>query len=190
MNMIFVFIIIWTDNDLKKIHLRDPEAFEKMYNEYKLKLYNFIILKVNGDAVLAEEILSDTIYSALISAPGLKSKDKILSWLYQIANRRFCDYLRKKYKDKKIQESIEIIESEAEEIEENNDDEKIVMMKTAMENLKPIYKELITMKFIEDKSQNEIANHFKKSRISVESMIFRAKDALKKEIKRIYRDAV
>ncbi|MBN2547213.1 MAG: RNA polymerase sigma factor [Spirochaetes bacterium] len=190
MNMIFIFIIIWTDNEFEKIRLRDPEAFEKMYNEYKLKLYNFIILKVNGDADVAEEILSDTVYSALISAPSIKSKDKVLSWLFRIANRRFCDYLRKKYRDKKIKQSLEKERNDFVEENEENNDEKIVMMKSAMENLKPVYKELIKMKYIEDKSQREIAEHFNKSRISVESMIFRAKEALKKEIKKIYREAV
>jgi len=185
--MLIIFIIVFSDQDIEKIRLRDPEVFEKIYNEYKVKLYNFLILKVNGDRLLAEEILSDTIYSALQSAPKIKDKDRIQSWLYQIARRRFYDHLRAKYKNRKIEDSIRSQASQ-EKSDEAGEDEKIVTMKTAMDNLRPLYRELVRLKYIDDKSQIEIAAIVKKSRSSVESLLFRAREALKEEIKRIYRD--
>ena len=186
--MIFIFITYEFEDFQGNINLSDPKFFEQIYNEHKVKIYNFLIVKVKGDVHLAEEILSDTIYSALLSTPKLKDKSKILGWLIQIANRRFYDYLRKRYKEKEIiDESINAHENNHlnSDPEEN---EKIAMLKTAMENLKPKYKEIIKLKFIENKSQKEIAEILKTNRVSAESLIFRARDALKKEVKKLFKE--
>jgi RNA polymerase sigma-70 factor (ECF subfamily) len=67
-------------------------------------------------------------------------------------------------------------------------DEKLLMIKAAMDKLKPAYKEILNLKYTEKKSQKEIADILKKSRSSVESLIFRAKEALKKELKALIKD--
>jgi RNA polymerase sigma-70 factor (ECF subfamily) len=186
--MIFILITFTLENNQEFINLSDPKFFEQIYNEHKVKIYNFLIVKVNGDIHAAEEILSDTIYSALISAPKLKDTNKISGWLIQIANRRFYDYLRKKYRHKEIIE--EKIKDKTEEIinEEHEENNKIVMLKTAMENLKPKYRAVIKLKFIDNKSQKEIAELLNTNRLTAESLIFRAKDALKKEVKKLYKE--
>ena len=56
-----------------------PQFMEKVYKEYKPRLFNFLIYKVNGNKHIAEEILSDTIYSALLSTPNVKNKDRKLT---------------------------------------------------------------------------------------------------------------
>ena len=181
-------IFIWTDEDLIKIRLRDPHVFEKIYKEYKTKLYNFLIIKTNGDKHMAEEILSDTIYSALISAPTVKKIDKILQWLISIAQKRFYDHLRKSYKNKVLNEKI------IEDHKTNNnqcemgDNEKVIMFNLAMEKIKPKYRKILELKYIEKRTLKEIAKIYNKSRSSIESLIYRAKHELKKELKKLNKE--
>jgi len=185
-----IFIFIWTDEDLQRINLRDPDAFEKLYNKYKVKIYNYLIIKVNGDKDVAEEILSDTIYSALVSAPNLKDQNKILGWLLQIANRRFLDYLRNKYRESEKNEDSfdENSPGKNNVVEEIHEKEKVVLMNLALDKIKPKYSKLLRLKYYDDKSQKEIAKILKKSVSSVESLLFRAREALKKELKVLYKD--
>ena len=189
-----ILIIVITEEDLNKIRKRDPEIFTNIYNEYKKKIYNFIIIKTNGNANAADEIFSETFYSALASAPNIKNADNILGWLLSIANRRLYDYINKENKNQDCIEGIINVESiehnmiKSEQTEKNEDGEKLLMVKTAMANLKPLYKEILNLKYTEKKSQKEIADILKKSRSSVESLIFRAKEALKKELKGLTKD--
>ena len=91
--------IIKADADLHKIRKKDPQLFiEKVYKNYKFKIYNFLVIKANGDKNVAEEVLSDTFYSLLKSAHTITNKNKIQSWLMQVASRRFYDHLKEKYK--------------------------------------------------------------------------------------------
>ena len=157
---------------------------EKVYKEYKIRLFNFLFTKVNGNKHIAEEILSDTIYSAILSTPNVKNKDKIYPWLFNIAQKRFYDYLRKKYRDKDLNKKIQ----EGHKININNnkveDIENTIMLDLAMENIKPQYKKILELKYIEKRSQKEIAKLLNKSRSSIENLIYRARVKLKQEIKK------
>ena len=187
-----LLIFIWTDEDIQKIRIRDPEIFEKVYKEYRVKLFNFLIIKTNGDEHAAEDILSETIYSALLSAPNIKNKEKIFPWLLKIAQNRFYDHLRKEYKNKdlneKIQENHKInIDNKNEEI---GDNEKSIMLDIALNNVKQKYRKILELKYIEKKSQKEIAKIMNKSRSSIESLIYRAREVLKKELKKLNKEMI
>jgi len=181
------FILILSDDDLILIHRRDPVVFQKIFKEYNQQILNFLVVKANGDIDLAEEIFSDTFHSAIVSAPMLKDINKILSWLIRIANRRFIDFLRKKYREKKYTTGND----DYHEVADNYDltekiveSEKVVMMNLAIENLTPKYKKLIQYKYKENKSTDEISKILGKSEKSVESLLYRARDHLKKELEK------
>jgi RNA polymerase sigma-70 factor (ECF subfamily) len=183
-----IFIIIFTDEDIEKLRSRDPQTFEKIFNEFHQKIYNFLIIQTNGDKHTAEEIFSDTFYSALISAHTIKDANKIFAWLLQIAKRRFSDHLRKKYKTKDAETEEEVTDQLHAKDENKEHNEKAVLLNIALDNLKSEYSDILRLKYIEDKSQKELSEIYKKSESSIESLLFRAREALKKEMKKIIKE--
>jgi RNA polymerase sigma-70 factor (ECF subfamily) len=185
-----IFLFSFSDEELRKIKARDPLIFEKIFKDYYKAVYNFIIIKSKGNKAMAEEIFSDTFFSALQSAPNLRNPDKILQWLLQIANRRFIDYLRRKYKMKKnedkngLTDDIPYKDNSFENIENN---EKAILLNIALENIKPEYKKILKLKYNENKTQREISEILGKTISSVESILFRARESLKKELKKMAR---
>jgi len=184
-----ILIIIFTDEDLHKIKNRDPDIFEEIFKEYNVKIYNFLLIKTSGNTHIAEEILSETFYSALESAPKIKNAKNIFSWLLQIAYRRLIDYYRGEYKEKKYidnaaSDEILINNETDEDLDDSIKNQKVVLLNKAMENIPEKYKKILKLKYIEKKSQKEIAGILKKSRSSVESLLYRARESLKKEIKK------
>jgi RNA polymerase sigma factor (sigma-70 family) len=182
----FIFIIL-TEEEQILFQNRDPKILEKIYKEYSRQIFNYLMIKTNGNKLDAEEIFSETFHAVIVSAPKLRDINKVYSWIMSIANRRFIDFLRKKYRDKKyeseseIDENIKADENIAEELIEN---EKILLLKNAMECLSDEYKKLLTLKYIENKSQKEISELMGRTESSVESLLFRAREALKKELKK------
>jgi|GEM_PF-1265800 len=186
--MYLIFILIISNEEFKKLKLNDLDVFKEIYNKYKKNIFNYILIKVNGNNHLAEEIFSDTIYSALKSAHSIRNKDKILNWFYRIAKRRFLDNLRKKYKIKEetFKEGI-IIEKQTLD-DKVIEQEKIVVLNAAHEKLKPIFKKALDLRYKNNKSQKEIALILNKTESSIESILVRARKALKEEIEKIYKD--
>ena len=184
-----IIIMIFTRQDFEKLRQRDSDMFTRIFNEYNQKIYNYLIIKTNGNRIKSEELLSDTFYCALEAAPNLKNAKNILGWLMQIASCRFHDYLRDIYKEKN---KLDNLKYKHENSQSENDNiikqEKILLAQTAMENIKPIYKELIHLKYIEKKSLKDISSIIKKSELAVTSLLYRARESLKKEISKLDRD--
>jgi RNA polymerase sigma factor (sigma-70 family) len=181
-------IIIFSENDLALFKNRDPLLLEKVFVEYNERVFNYLVIKVNGNTEIAEELLSDTFQSVIVSASKIKDLNKFYPWLLKIANRRFLDYLRKKYKKKKYETDCDVDvadfadENITDELLEN---EKMLMIRQALDNVKPEYKKILTLKYIENKSQKELSEILEKTESSVESLLFRAREALKKELKNV-----
>lgn len=187
---VMIILIIWTDADLQKIREKNPQLIEKVYKEYKFKIYNFLVIKANGNKHTAEEVLSDTFYSLLKYAHTITNKNKILQWLMQVANRRFFDHLKAKYKEKDI---IDCADNETDPFSKEiteilHEKEKALMTHIAINNLKDEYRDVLLLKYLEDKSEKEIAKTMKKTVSSVQSLLFRAREKIKKELKKISKD--
>ena len=186
---IVFFDMILTQVEFKRLKKRDPEIFKKVYLEYKDNIYNFLMIKTCGDLDAAEDLISEIFQSALLSIPKLRSSKKIFSWLMQIARRRYCDFLRKKYRDQKYNEIIRE-QKKLDTVDKDLSDEiikkeKVLLVKMAMENMNEEYKEMLELKYIHGKSLKEIEQKMNKKFLAVQSMLFRARKALKKEIERL-----
>ncbi|MBN1523891.1 MAG: RNA polymerase sigma factor [Spirochaetales bacterium] len=185
-SMVIIFII-FTEQEFSRFKNRDNGVLEQVFHEYNERLFNYLVIKVNGDTHLAEELLSDTFHSIIVSAPKLKDSKRLYSWMLTIADRRFMDMLRKKYRRRKHETEAELEQAAGnvhieKEYEEN---EKVIMMQTAMEQLKPVYREILTFKYFDNLPQTEIAKKTGKTESSVESLLFRARNALKKQLEKI-----
>lgn len=175
--------------EFKKLKNKDPEVLEKLYKECRDKIYNFIIVRTNGNREAAEEIFGETIYSIIKSVSNIKSDKNILGWMFQIAKRRLYDYIKKNKKDENNVEFLnDISASEDNIIEELLDKEKLLMTNIAMDSIKPEFKEILELKYINDMSQKEIAKKLNKSVSAIENMLYRAREALKNELLKISKD--
>ena len=174
-----------SSEELKLLKKRDAEILKRIYETYKNKLLNYFLIKTNGNRQIAEELVSDTFYSAIVSAPSLKKGNNVMGWLFTIANRRFTDYLRNIYKNKKIFTASET-ELLSKEIEvENNLKTDVTLVLIGMDLIKPEYRKILNMKYIEKKKYTEMADELKISEDAVRGKLERARSALKKWIIKI-----
>ena len=183
-------LIVFTDDEYIRFKARDPKIFETIYKEYGKKIYNFILIKTNGNVFLTEEVFSDTFYVAIKKASFLKNMDKIHSWLLKIAQNQLIDHIRKeKNRDKYIESSKEVNDLIEDKVEKNIfEKEKFLVLKTALENIKPEYSNILKMKYLEKKSQKDISYAINKSVSAVETILVRARKSLKKEIIKLTKD--
>lgn len=187
-----IIIVELSKKDFEKLKNRDPLIFKKLYNEYKNNVFVYLNIKSGGNTMMAEDILSDVFHSALEYCPKLKHSKNLSGWLIMIANNRFADYLRRQYRDRKYSDIVKsdfaAKEHEADYNEKLENDEKTLMLNMALKNLKPVHKDFINMKYLEEKSVKEIAGIVKMNENAVLAKLFRARKALKREIKKLSKD--
>ena len=170
----------------------DDEAFVRIIRDYK----DGLILYLNGFAnniLTAEELTEEVFFKLVTRKPRFNEKSSFKTWLYAIGRNTAVDYLRRNSKQKEVSaEEIRETEDERLSIEQSYiKQERLLLIHRAMEKLKPEYRQVLWLIYFEDFSQKETAKIMKKSVHSVETLVYRARLALKAELEKggfIYED--
>lgn len=149
-----------------------------VYQEHAEQVYAFL-LRLCGDAHLAEDLTQDTFLKAMEKIDTFDCKCKLTTWLCQIAKNTYYDYLRKhkKYSDAEV--VLEQLSGDG-----LTPEDTIVSKETAKEirmlihQLPEPYKEVFLLRFYADLSFREIGQMFGKSEVWGRVTYLRGKDML------------
>jgi RNA polymerase sigma-70 factor (ECF subfamily) len=161
-------------------------AINQLYNDNEKIVYGFLLKETNNET-LAEHILSITFEKAFDRIETYKNiGNKFSTWLIAIAKNSLSDHYRKR------KEPIIVEISEEEEIllsnyhdasktieEELISSEKSEQMNKMLNRLTAEEKEIIILRFFEDKSYREISIEINQTLDVVRTRLFRAKKSLK-----------
>ncbi len=174
----------------------DPTAFRAFIAEHQDKVYNIVLNRVQN-AEDAEEIVQD-IFIAVFQKPGAFRGDAAVStWLYRIAINKCIDHLRKKQSGRRwlITRFLGLAAGTNEENEPKDflhpgivseNKEKAVILFNAMKQLSENQHTAWVLSEIENLSYKEIAGIMGVSLSSVESLLFRARQNLRKILAGMY----
>jgi len=177
-----------TDEELVKLALEDSEDFRYLIERYEEKIGRYIrrISMMSNEDV--EDLLQEVFISVYRNLNDFDSGLKFSSWIYRIAHNKVISRWRKDKNAPKVlrsEESLEIFN-----IIEDKDDffAKLVQRDDGKEvykilnTLKLEYKEVLILKFLEDKSYLEIADILKKPMGTIATLINRAKKQFKSKV--------
>lgn len=89
----------WTDERLMLAYRDgDAEAFERLYQRYRSKLYRHLAHQC-GDARLAEELFQDIWLKVIAARSTYEPLASFATWLFRIAHHRLLDHYRKNGRD-------------------------------------------------------------------------------------------
>jgi RNA polymerase sigma-70 factor, ECF subfamily len=134
----------------------DKEAFGKLYDSFLDTIYRFVYFRV-GSRVEAEDI-TEQIFVSVFDHITTYEERKIPfeAWLYRIARNKIIDY----YRTKKPKINLEEISDRPDEKPGPEKTAEIQLTKeivmNALDKLPDIYREIIILKYIEEKENKEI----------------------------------
>ena len=143
---------------------------QSIWNDYSDELYFFILKKVKNKTA-ANDIFQNTFLKIHKNLPNLKDEEKIKAWIFQIARNEIINYTKK--------ESIYTEEATAIQEVEKDDYQDVCCFDKFINNLPPIYEEVIELVYIKGHKQKEVAKILDISLANVKARIHRAKDILK-----------
>jgi RNA polymerase sigma-70 factor (ECF subfamily) len=188
------------DEDIKSmldLKAGNRSAFDRLLQKYEKQLINYIY-RFTGSRADAEDLAQETFLKVYNAAPSYAPFAKFSTWLYRIASNVSLDYLRKMKYAKKTGSLDEQLEGEDGSFERQAADEKQRGADLALEDkergerinrsllaLPENQRAAIILKIYEDRPYTEIASIIGVSIPSVESLLFRARQALKTSLKDI-----
>ena len=172
-----------------RLKYRDKQAFIKAYDLYLDDIYRFLYFKVNSREE-AEDLASQVFLKTWDYAQNKNLSDykTLKSLLYKVARNLVIDQYRQKSRqqtisyDKNVKlkntiDSDQDVHSQAETAIDFN----IISQK--LFELKDEYREVLTLRFVNEMSITEIAEALEKSKGNVRVLIYRALQALREMVK-------
>ncbi len=161
-------------------------AFEKLIKTHQKKLYKFALGILEGDEVLAQDVLQNAFLKAFLNISKFEHKSSFSSWIWVIVKNEFYDYLKKNrfFKTFSIDDFENVlIDNEKSPHLEILKEEKKRNLHNLVNSLDDKYREVITLVIFMEMSYKEASDYLNIPVGSVKSRLKRAKEKLEKKIK-------
>ena len=158
----------------------DNDGLVEIIREYKDGLI-FYLRGFTDDILQAEELAEDTFVRLVTKRPRFNQRSKFKTWLYTIGRNIALDHARRKtrYVELSYGEYPEIANEEASLEQVYIQEERSILLHRAMRELKPEYRQILWLVYFEGFTNREAAAIMKRSVHSVETLVYRAKRALR-----------
>jgi RNA polymerase sigma-70 factor (ECF subfamily) len=173
-----------SDQELIQQAIADPALYAEVFNRYYQPLLRYVTrLGCHGDD--AQDVLQDTFLSAYLNLRDYDTSLKFSSWIYRIAHNKAISFFRKQNirpKTVTTEEQLLLMELVADDTNISEEvDKKFLQEKVhgALDALKDKYRDPLILKFLEDKSYEEISDILHVPIGTVGTLINRAKKKLK-----------
>lgn len=177
-----------TDVELVGLSLKDPDQFFCLIKRYEEKLLRYIIRISKFSRQDAEDVLQEVFIKTYFNLNGFDSDLKFSSWIYRIAHNETISAIRKKAIRPSVSLEVEDLEKFGDAFDmvkdvENSLDRK--MIDTALSHLDEKYREVLILRFLDEKDYVEIADILKKPISTVGNLILRGKKLFKEEYEKL-----
>lgn len=134
------------------------DGFELIIDRYQDSLLRYA-QRLSGRLDLSEEAVQESFLSVYENVQSFDTKRKFSSWIYRIAHNKVINIFKKESKTLNLGEKTDIPDESIKiKIEDKIDLEKHKEILDKVINLVPLrYKEIIVLRFFEDKSYEEIS---------------------------------
>ena len=172
------------DHELVAAALDRPEAFSAIIEKYTAPLGRYLRRLGCKDPDDQADVLQNTFIKTYVNLNDFDTKLKFSSWIYRIAHNETVSFLRKKkHREVLLSEEEELLMRERiadstdveHEVEAAFDRERL---NKAINALDPKYREVLILKFLEEKSYEEISDILRTPPGTVATLIHRAKKKL------------
>lgn len=178
---------------VKRSQEKDKDAFSRLFDFYYDKIINYVFRRTL-DVEYSKDITSNVFLKALDNINSFKWKngiDSFNAWIFKIATNEINQYFRKQNRYKLIIDDPEIrfnLKSEdnlAFEIEKKIDNDKyLIILSKAIKELKPIYQDILHLRYFEEMPYNEISEILNKNESTVRVYAKRAIEELERVLKK------
>lgn len=177
-----------TDEELVILILENQGYFTYLIERYERKLLAYILRISNVSHQEAEDVLQDVFIKVYQNLNDFDPDLKFSSWIYRIThNEVISNYRKRRSRDKDL--SIDIDDADLENFASDLDitqelDDKFLRANIfkVLDKLDIKYREVLVLKFLEEKNYREISDIIKKPMGTVATLINRAKKAFLVEL--------
>ena len=177
-----------TDVELVGLSLANPDYFLGLIKRYEEKLLRYVIRISKFNREDAEDVLQEVFIKTYYNLNGFDKELQFSSWIYRIAHNETVSAIRKKVIRPSISLEVEDLAKFGDSFDMTKDIDKTLdreIIDKALSKLDEKYREVLVLRFLDEKDYVEIADILKKPVSTVGNLILRGKKLFKEEYEKI-----
>lgn len=178
-----------TDEEILVKTKQEPELFGLIIDRYENKLKRYLYRLTHAQNEDMEDMLQNIFLKVYSRQHSFDKSYSFSSWIYRISHNEAIDFLRRKnYRNEISLDSYEqyapetendLFKEIGEDFEITYDQEKdIQKIMAAVESLPAHYKEVLILRYFEEKDYEEMALILKKPKNTIGTLVHRAKQKM------------
>lgn len=178
-----------SDEQLVKASLEDEFAFYNLMKRYEPKIQRYINRIINVSREESEDLLQEIFIKIYINLNDFNQNLKFSSWIYRIAHNEIINRYKKNHRYQSRLTSLNTdddVDILTKAVIDDDIHDKYVSMETrvkvreALSKLTAKYRDVLILRYLEEKSYNEISDILRKPVGTVATLIKRAKTRFNK----------
>jgi RNA polymerase sigma-70 factor (ECF subfamily) len=159
----------------------EPGAARELLDATAPVVYGFVYARVGGDQQVAEDLVQATYFEAMRSAGGYRGDAALETWLCAIARRQVARHFEAERRRVRLERKLQIVAVEeiGDEVTDAADADAMI---AALGRLMPLHRQVLVLKYLDGQTVEQIAGELKRPRVQVQSLLQRARAALKREL--------
>lgn len=177
-----------TDNELVELSLDNSDHFLCLIKRYESKLLHYIMRISKFRQEDASDILQDVFIKTYYNLNEFNSEFKFSSWIYRIAHNQTVSEIRKKVSRPSIpfeKEDVDRFEDAFDIVKEIDNSFEREIIDKVLSQLDEKYREVLILRFLDEKDYVEISDILKKPVSTVGNLIARGKILFKEEYEKL-----
>lgn len=159
----------------------EPAAVRRLLDEAGPVIYGYVYARVGGDEQAAADIVQDTFLEAMRGAAGFRGESALTTWLCAIASRRLARHYERERRQLEARRRLAAVPDLGDDrgFDELAERDRVVR---ALGRLSPDHRQVLVLKYLDGRAVADIAAEIGRSRVQVQSLLQRARDALRVEL--------
>ncbi|MFA5961846.1 MAG: sigma-70 family RNA polymerase sigma factor [Parcubacteria group bacterium] len=172
-----------TDNELVELSKQNPDAFGELVSRYQKRLFLYIRRSSYFSNEDIEDIIQETFIKVYRSLNIFDGDLKFSTWIYQIARNTMIDAIRKKQIRPQTvffeeDDTLKFFKADIDIQAQIENKDQVRILQELIDDLPYRYKEVLILRFLEDKNYDEIMDIIQKPKGTVAALISRGRKKL------------
>ncbi len=156
---------------------RGENPVTALYHRALPQVYGYLLPRC-GSVTLAEDLTAETFMAAVVAAQRESPPDLTVAWLVGVARHKLVDHWRRSDRERP---GLDLAGNPAEPADDPWDDQlDVVAAHAALARLPAFQRAALTLRYLDDLPVAEVAGHLGRSLQATETLLVRARRALRR----------